>query len=116
MVPQCGHFTVGSEEFAELFSELFAELDNSAAISFLRIAAFFANAVNLERVAGGNVAVLAADILLDFSDFLREKLDRGAALRTNHVVMTAPVVLVFVTRNAVVKGDFAGQAATRQQL
>jgi len=32
------------------------------------------------------------------------------------VVMTAAIVLVFVTRDAVVKGDFAGQAATRQKL
>jgi hypothetical protein len=30
--------------------------------------------------------------------------------------MTAAVVLVFVTRDAVVKGDFAGQAATCQKL
>ena len=30
--------------------------------------------------------------------------------------MTAAVVLVFVTRDAIVKGDFAGQSATSQKL
>jgi len=100
--------------FSELFSELLSELDKSASISLL--AAFFANAVDLKSVAGGDVAVFVSDLLLDFSDFLREEFDRSAALGTHHVVMTAAVVLVFVTRDAVVKGDFAGQAATRQQL
>ena len=60
--------------------------------------------------------VFASDLLLDFSDFLREKFDRRAALRAHHVVMTAAVVLMFVARDAVVKGDFAGQAATRQKF
>jgi len=100
--------------FSTLFSALFSALDNSASIRFL--SARFANAVNLESVAGGNVTVLASDLPLDFSDFLREKFNRGAALGTHHVVMTAAVVLVFVTRDAVVESDFAGQAATRQQL
>ena len=67
-------------------------------------------------MAGGNVTVLTSDLPLDFSDFLREKFDRGAALCAYHVVMTAAVVLVLVTRDAVVKGDFAGQATTRQKL
>ena len=60
--------------------------------------------------------VFASNLLLDFSDFLREKFDRSTALGTDHVVMAAPVVLVFVTRNAVVKGYFTGQSATRQKL
>ena len=118
VVPQCGHFTEGCEAFAEPLSELlsgpFAELDNSASIALL--SAFFANAVDLERVTGGNVAVLAADFLLDLSNLLREKFDRGAALGTNHVVMTAAIVLVFVARYAVMKSHFAGQSTTRQQL
>ena len=32
------------------------------------------------------------------------------------MVMTAAVVLVFVTRDAVVKSDFAGQAASREEF
>ena len=125
-VPQWGHFTEVGAGFAglfsavfpallsALFSTLFSGLDNSASIRFLP--AFLADTINLEGVAGGNVTVLASDLALDFSDFLREKFNRGAALCTYHVVMTAAVVLVFVTRDAVVKGDFAGQPATRQKL
>lgn len=60
--------------------------------------------------------VLASDLLLDFSDFLGEKFDRGAALGAHHVVMTAAVVLMFITGDAVVEGDFAGQAATGEEL
>lgn len=60
--------------------------------------------------------VLVSDLLLDFPDFFREKFDRGAALGAHHVVMTAAVVLVLIARDAVVKGDFAGEAATREKL
>src|SRR5271169_3809649 len=119
-VPQCGHFTEACAGFAgplgAIFAGSFSELDNSASIPLLRIAAFFANPINLESVAGGNVTVLASDFLLDLSDFLREKFNRSAALGTDHVVMTAAVVLVFVTRDAVVKSDLARQAATCQKL
>ena len=67
-------------------------------------------------MAGGYVTVFVSDLLFDFSDFLREKFDRRAALGTDHVVMTAAVVLVLVTRDAVVKSDFTGEAATCQEL
>ncbi len=60
--------------------------------------------------------VLASDLLLDFSYFLGEKFDRSAALGADHVVMAAAVVLVLITRNAVVKGDFASQSATGEEL
>ena len=93
---------------------MFVGLDNATSISLL--SAFFANPINLERMASGDVVVLASNLLLDLSDFLREKFHRGATLGTDHVVMTAPVVLVLVARNAVVKSDFAGQPATRQQF
>src|SRR6266851_8498572 len=123
-VPQWGQFTVACAGFAAPFSGVFAgifagtfsELDNSASIRLLPIAAFFANAVDLESVAGGDVTVFVSDLPLDRSDLLREKFDRSAALGTHHVVMTAAVVLVLVTRDAVVKGDFAGQSATSQKL
>lgn len=95
---------------------MFAGLDNSASIRLLPIAAFFANAVDLESVAGGDVTVFVSDLPLDRSDLLREKFNRSAALRTHHVVMTAAVVLMLVTRDAVVKSDLAGQSATCQKL
>ena len=111
-VPQCGHF----REACAGFAGTFAGLDKSASIRLLRITAFFANAVDLESVAGGNVTVLASNLLLDFSDFLRKKFDGSAALGADHMVMTAAVVLVLVARDAIVEGDFAGQAATCQKL
>jgi len=67
-------------------------------------------------MAGGHVTVLASDLLFDFSNLLREKFHRCAALRAHHVVVTAPVVLVLVARDAVMKGNFAGQATTGKQL
>jgi len=131
-VPQCGHFTEAGAGFAELlagifavlssdlfsglFSVLLSELDNSASIPLLRIAAVFANPVDLKSVAGGDVVVLVSDLLLGLSHFFREKLDRSAALSADHMVMAAAIVLMFVTRDAVVKSDFAGQAATGQEL
>jgi hypothetical protein len=106
MVPQCGHFTVACAGFAGL--------DKSASIPLL--SAFFANTINLECVAGGYVMMLASDLLLDFSDFLREKFDRSSALGAHHVVMTAAVVLVLITGDAVVEGDFAGESATGEEF
>lgn len=103
---------------SELLSGVFAgpcsALDKSASIRFL--STYLANAVDLESMPGGNVVVFVSDFLFDFSDFLREKFDRSAALGADHVMMTAAVVLVFVACDAVVKGNFAGQAATCQQL
>ncbi len=125
-MPQCGHFaeTCGGfagrlsglfpEFFPEIFPGLLDGLGNSASIHLL--AAGLANAINLERVAGGDVVVFASDLVFDFSDFLRKKFHRSAALGAHHVVMAAAVVLVFVARDAVVKGNFTGQAATRQKL
>jgi hypothetical protein len=80
------------------------------------LAALLADSVDLEGVAGGGVVVTATDFLLDLADLLREKFDRTAAFGADHVVMAAAVVLVLVPRNAVVKGDFAGQSAFGQQL
>src|ERR1700692_2407313 len=125
--PQCGHSTEAGGEipgvFAELFTGrfagLFRGLDNSPSIALppaVFVSALFANTINLKSVAGGNVMVLVPDLLLDLSNLLREKFDRRAALRTHHVVMIAPVVLMFVTRDPVVEGDFASQSAPREQL
>src|ERR1700722_7602043 len=105
-VAQCGHLTEASLGFGGL--------DNSASIRLL--SAFFANAVDLKSVAGGNVTVLSSNLLFDFSDLFREEFDRSAALGAHHMVMTAPVVLVLVTRDAVMKRNFARQATTSEQL
>jgi hypothetical protein len=80
------------------------------------LAALFADPVDLKGVTGGEIVIFAADLLLELANFLREKFDRAAAIRANHVVMAAAIVLVLVTGNAVVKGDFAGQATLCQQF
>ena len=60
--------------------------------------------------------MLSPDFALDALDFSGEKLDGTAAVGTNHVVVIAAIVLVLVTCDAVVEGDFAGQATFGQQL
>src|SRR5277367_2993515 len=67
-------------------------------------------------MSGGEVVVSAADFLLQLVDFMREKLNRTAALGAHHVVMAAPVVLMLEARDAVVKSDLAGQPALGQQF
>src|SRR5215471_10612434 len=89
-------------------------LDEAPAIVLL--STVFADAVDLECVAGGQVVVLAADGLFDFSNLGREEFDRRAALGADHVVMAASIVLVLVAGDAVVEGDFAGEAGFGQQL
>src|SRR5271169_275165 len=79
-------------------------------------AAVFADPIDLKRVPGGEVVIPAADFLFELADFLGKKLNGTATTGANHVVMTAAVVLVLVTGNAVVEGDFAGQATLRQQF
>jgi len=80
------------------------------------LAAVFADSINLKCVSGCEVAVLAADFLLELADFLGKELNGAAAIGADHVVVAAAVVLVLVAGDAVVEGDFAGQAAFRQQL
>src|ERR1700758_3779709 len=82
----------------------------------LLLSAFFANAVNLKRVARGEVVIFPANFLLGLPDFLRKELHRTAAAGANHVVMAAAVVLMFIAGDAVMKGDFAGQSAFGEQL
>jgi hypothetical protein len=81
-----------------------------------RSAAFLANPVDLKSVAGGEIAVLVPDFLLQAIDLLGKELHGTAAFRADHVMMTAAIVLMFEAGDAVVKGDFAGQSAPRQQL
>ncbi len=79
-------------------------------------AAIFANTVNLECVAGGQIVISAADFLLKLSNFLRKEFDRTAAFRADHVVMAAAVVLMLIARNAVVKSNFGSEAAFGKKL
>ena len=76
--------------------------------AFAFLLTFLANTVDLEAVAGGNVPVLAADLLLDAFDVGREKFHRAAAMGTDQMMMIASLVLVFVTGDAVLEGDLAG--------
>jgi hypothetical protein len=88
--------------------------DDSPAIALL--SALFAHAVDLKGVAGCQVVVLASDFPFQFPDLGRKEFNGGATFGAYHVVMAAPVVLMFVARDAVMKGDFAGQAAIGQEL
>jgi hypothetical protein len=90
------------------------ELYESTAIASLP--ALFANAVDLKSMSSGYKMMFASNLLFELSHFRREKLHRGAALRTHHVMMTAPVVLMLVAGDAIMKRDFAGQAAVSQQF
>src|SRR5579862_5681751 len=76
--------------------------------------AVFADAVNLEGMTSGEVMILAPNLLLDVSHLLRKELHRTAALRANHVMVAAAVVLMLEPRNPIVKRYFAGQTAFRQ--
>src|SRR5437879_12813614 len=67
-------------------------------------------------MARGQVVILAANVLLQAFDFVREELDRAAAIGTKHVMVAAPVVLVLIAGNAVVKCDLAGRATFGEQL
>jgi len=78
--------------------------------------AVLTDSINLKGVAGGEVVIAASDFLFEYPDFLRKKFYRAAALGADHVVMAAAVVLVLEARNAIVKGDFAGQSAFGEQF
>jgi hypothetical protein len=58
----------------------------------------------------------AADFLFELIHLARKEFHGTAALGAYHVVMAATVVLVLVAGNAIVEGDFAGQAALGKKL
>ena len=89
-------------------------MPSSATLRVVLLAALFANPIDLEGMSGGQVMIFAADLLLQLADFGRKELDRTAAIRANHVVMAATVVLMLVAGDAVVEGNFAGQSTFRQ--
>ncbi|MEY2412549.1 MAG: hypothetical protein QOD84_1155, partial [Acidobacteriaceae bacterium] len=53
--------------------------------------------------------MLTANLPLKNINFGRKEFDRTATLRADHMVMAAPVVLVLIACNAIVKGHFARQ-------
>jgi hypothetical protein len=67
-------------------------------------------------VAGSEIVILAADLLLQLADFRGKEFDGAAAIGAHHVVMAAAVVLMLVAGDAVVKGDFAGEATFGEQF
>jgi|HubBroStandDraft_4_1064222.scaffolds.fasta_scaffold00916_5 hypothetical protein len=80
------------------------------------LAAVLADSVNLKGVAGGCVVVSVSDLLLQTVNLRREKFYRTAAPGADHVMVAAAVVLMLVAGYAIMKSDFAGQAAFRQQF
>ena len=80
------------------------------------LAAVFADTIDLEGVARGEVVVSASDLLLELADFLRKEFHRAAAFGADHVVMAAAVVLMLVAGNAVVEGDLTGESALGEKL
>lgn len=80
------------------------------------LAAIFADPINLKRVPGSEVVILAANLLLEIPDLLRKEFDRTAAIGAHHVMMTASVVLMFVAGDSVMESNFAGQATLGQKF
>src|SRR5262245_3618896 len=78
--------------------------------------AIFANAVDLEVVAGGVKTVLAADLFFQFADLRRKEFHGSAAFGADHVMVAATIELVLVAGGAVGEGNGAGQSAFGQQL
>ncbi len=60
--------------------------------------------------------MLTAYFLLKMVNFRREEFYRAAALGAHHVMMAAPVVLMFVSGYTVMKGNFTCQPAFGKQL
>lgn len=80
------------------------------------LAAVFADPIDLEGVTRGQVVKLASDLLFKLSNFLREELHGTATFGAHHMMMAPSIVLMFITGNAVMKRDFTGQAAFRQEF
>lgn len=89
---------------------------NRSLAAALLFPASFANTIDLKCVPRGFVVVFAPNLLLQLVHFRRKEFHRTPALGTYHVMMAAPVVLMLVTGNPVVKRDNACQPAFGQQL
>lgn len=70
----------------------------------------------MEGVASRQITMLTANLLLKSINFGRKEFDRTATLRADHMVMAAPVVLVLITRDAIVEGYFTREPTFGEQL
>jgi hypothetical protein len=130
-VSQCGQAKEASGGVEELdnsppirflsgvfFVGLFFARVRGARVGFARatLLTVIADPVNLKGVASSQVMVLVPDFLLDVSYFGGEEFNRCATFGAHHVVMAAAIVLVLEARDAVMEGDFAGEATTSQEF
>jgi hypothetical protein len=67
-------------------------------------------------MSGRSVMVLTPDVLLDLFDLRREKFHRTSAVCADHVMVIAAIVLMLVSRDAVVESNFTRQTTFRQKL
>lgn len=80
------------------------------------LAAIFTDAIDLEIMACSVKVVFAPNFFFQLAYFRREKFNRRAALRADHVMVAAAVELVLIAGHAIWEWDSAGQAALRQQF
>src|SRR5690349_16307846 len=86
------------------------------ATSCVLLLTLVANTVDLEAVAGSHVLVFLADLLFQLLEFGGEKLHGATAFRADHVVVSAAIVLMLVSRDAIVKRHLAGKATFCKQF
>jgi hypothetical protein len=87
-----------------------------AAIHLVFRATLFTNSIDLKGVPGGEIVIFLSNFLFQLAYFRREKLNGTSALRANHVVMAAAVVLMLVTGDTVVERNLAGKSTLGKQL
>ena len=67
-------------------------------------------------MAGGIEVILAANLFFELGYFRGEELDGDATVSAYHMMMAAPVKLVFIARHTIMKSYFTGQTAFGQQF
>ena len=78
--------------------------------------AILAGSINLECMTSCLVMMFVANLSFQPVDFRGEKLDRTAAGHAYHMVMAPPVVLMLIAGDPIMKSDFTGQPAFRQEF
>ena len=104
-----------SRKNQQLWTEYASALLGSTKTRFFLLARL-ADTIHLKVVARGHVVVFASNLFLYLVDLRRIELHRAPALRANHMMMAATVVLMLVAGHAVLEGHLARQSALRQQL
>ena len=97
------------------WTEYASALLGSTQTRFLLLARL-ADTIHLKVVTRGHVVVFASNLFLYLVDLRRIELHRAAALRADHMVMAAPVVLVLIAGHSVLESHLARQPTLRQQL